>query len=146
MGDQVEEKIRKIVGDELEKTTKKEDKMSEGCLDCVRKDNELSTTKLQHQHELEKLQAQVTQSQQQAKSAAEEANDMVKELYAHLDDPGSCHDPANCDLSKKLAEYRRNTLTAQDVGDWLKEKKLLSVIDGKEVKSIEVPGTKGGKR
>lgn len=152
-GDPVEEKINRIVDQRISERTKSGGApMGDGCLDCVRKDNQLDNMKVQHQHELEKLQGQLeaargslSQAHEQADSRSKEAENTVREVMAHIQDPGSCHDPANCDLSRQLADYRRKTLSAQDVGDWLKEHQAIGVVDGQEVKSIEIEG-KGGRQ
>lgn len=124
--------------------------MGDGCLDCVRKDNLLETTKIQHQSQLDKVQGElekaragIADAQGQADGKARQAEDTLREVMAHIQEPGSCHDPANCDLSRQLADYRRRSLSAQDVGDWLKERQAIGVVDGQEVKSIEIEG-KGG--
>lgn len=88
---------------------------------------ELDIEKDRHQRDMkeaatekEKQGAVLTALEAKFKAQLKEANDYAQSIFEHIDNPSVCKDPENCELSQHLAKFRHNTLTVQDVADWLK--------------------------
>jgi len=97
------------------------------CPECMRKDQQAEFTRRDYQRELEKATAEAERLRAEASHTRTEADTRVKEaletaqnILAHIENPESCTDPEHCDISKKLGDFRRKTITPKEVGDWIR--------------------------